>query len=358
MKKSILVWMFYILCGSLSLSAFAAEHDYVRGTDRYEMLSSEAQADFEDNLDLVVSLTNDMLAESEIQMEITASDVDFSLMYHIYTPTTEQFLAALQSGVTAPDSTWQSMWVLPVFIGDAVYTFRFDICHGVSESHLHGGENGTPLLDEEELAALAAREGHYVYYGGAFGTRESFMKDVLSYTQLSGAFADILDAAELEKASLYYVPGLDNGVCAWIVTDQGEQYFLPTEGHKAKNFADSIVDSDVYESRITANEDKLNSAEPVPYTQKPILYSEFTEAYQELKIAEEQQAGCDTNADGEYLYGGGSYFRNMNTHSDRSRCRSSGSFCIRSGSGFVCSIPFCSIGHRRICVPSVPKSKE
>lgn len=210
-----------VLCVCMIGVSASGNENFIIGTERAE--ASDYYEDFVGSLEDVVVLSNRLLAnhprEDGSLREITSDDVDFTKMFKCYHPTAEQLQSALETELTEIPETWDYMWTLPVTVdGYTVHTY-YSLCHGIEPEHLLIAEDGTPMLSEEELAALDAQKGHFVITSGTAAPTEGFASEVLS--------VNTVDAAEVEQFCYLTLPTISSRA-AWVRTDNETVFYLTT----------------------------------------------------------------------------------------------------------------------------------
>lgn len=216
-----IICLFFVslLCITSFLMVSAEDMDYIIGTEHAE--TSKHYEDFFSSLDEVVGVSNFLLEEYPMvdgsPRVITADDVNFSKMIKFYKPTDEQLQQALETEFSEIPDTWEYMWILPIPIDGYTVHLYYTLSCGVEDNHLLTAEDGSPMLTEEELAAIASREGHYTISSAYVSPSESFDSYVLSQSTV--------DMASAEQVCYLSVPTLRSRA-AWVHTEDGNTFYL------------------------------------------------------------------------------------------------------------------------------------
>ena len=273
MKTLRFLFICVIVFGVCMIGVFASSDEkFIIGTERAE--ASDYYEDFIGSLEDVVVLTNRLLAnhprEDGSFREITSDDVDFSKMFMCYQPTVEQLQLALETELTEIPETWDYMWTLPITVdGYTVHTY-YSLCHGVEPGHLLTTKDGTPMLSEEELAALDAQKGHFVITSGTAAPTEAFASEVLS--------ENTVDATEVEQFCYLMLPTLSSRA-AWVRSDNESVFYLTT--------CDDSAESEASYFSLGIQGDGMSQ-------------DDFRQMFSEAYAAKQEEM---SNYDGEYIYG-------------------------------------------------------
>ena len=218
--KNIFVFVIVTLFSFTSiLTVSAKDVDFIIGTEHAE--TSEYYNDFVSSMEEIIGISNFLLEEHPMEdgtpRTISSNDVDFSKMIKCYMPTVTQLQQALENELTEIPAAWEYMWILPITVDDYTVRLYFSMGRGVEESHLLTAEDGTPMLTEEELAAIASREGHYTISSAYVSPTGSFETDVLSMSTI--------DTSEIDQFCYLSVSTLRSRA-AWVRTEKGSTFYL------------------------------------------------------------------------------------------------------------------------------------
>lgn len=220
-KRLFVLFLISSFCITSVLWVSASDTDYIIGTDHAE--DSEYYKDFVGSLDEAIITSNILLEEHPMEdgtpRTVTADDVDFTKMVKCYMPTAVQLQQALENELTEIPTDWDSMWILPITVDGYTVRLFYKLGRGVEEGHLLTAEDGTPMLSEEELAAIASREGHYTIASASAAPTNSFETGVLS--------TSTVDTETV--AQFYYVNvSMLRTRVAWVRTDDGNVFYPTT----------------------------------------------------------------------------------------------------------------------------------
>lgn len=218
--KNLFVFVIVTLFGIASiLSVSAKDVDYIIGTEHAE--TSEYYNDFISSMDEIIGVSNFLLEEYPMEdgtpRTISATDVDFTKMIKLHKPTEKQLQQALETEFSEIPETWDYMWILPIPVDDYIVHLYYTLGCGIEESHLLKAEDGTPMLTEEELAAIASREGHFTISSGYVSTSDSFESYVLSQSTVDMEFV---------KQICYMSVSTIRSRAVWIHTEKGNTFYL------------------------------------------------------------------------------------------------------------------------------------